>query len=198
MKIPDMLDLNLVNQEWTLFLDRDGVINHESDTYIFHAREFIFYEGVLEALKIFNDIFGTIVIVTNQRGVGRKMMTEGDLLDIHETMLDQINCSGGRIDRIYYCTADDNSHPHRKPNPGMALQAMKDFPLISKARSIMVGNNMSDMQFGKNAGLFTVLLTTTGTRAELPHPLVDLQFDTLIDFAHALPATPTATRRYAE
>ncbi len=181
-----MPDLNTVNKAWTLFLDRDGVINHESDTYIFHAREFVFYEGALEALKIFNEIFGTIVIVTNQRGVGRKMMTEGDLLDIHESMLDQITATGGRIDRIYYCTADDNDHPHRKPNPGMALLAMKDFPVISKTRSIMVGINMSDMQFGKNAGLYTVLLTTTGTRVELPHPLVDLQFDSLISFARSL------------
>ncbi len=184
-----MPDLKTVNKEWALFLDRDGVINHESATYIFHPGEFIFYEGVLEALKIFNNIFGTIVIVTNQRGVGRKMMTEEDLLDIHNLMLSQVRRSGGRIDRIYYCTANDNDHPNRKPNPGMALQAMQDFPLISKTRSIMVGNNMSDMQFGKNAGMFTVLLTTTGTRVELPHPLVDLQLDALIDLARALAGT---------
>jgi len=113
-------------------------------------------------------------------------MTEDDLLSIHELMLGQVNCAGGRIDRIYYCIADDNDHPDRKPNPGMALRAMQDFPLISKSRSIMVGNNISDMQFGRNAGMFTVLLTTTGTRVTPPHPLVDLQFDSLIDFATAL------------
>ncbi len=181
-----MLDLSQVNKSWTLFLDRDGVINHEKKTYVFNPEEFKFYDGVLEALKKFNKIFSHILIVTNQRGVGRKLMTEDDLVNIHDVMMDEIKGAGGRIDKIYYCTAIDNKHPNRKPNPGMALEAMKDHPLISKQHSIMVGNNMSDMEFGKNAGLHTVLLTTTGTSVQLPHPLVDLQYNSLIDFANAL------------
>lgn len=181
-----MLDLSQVDKNWTLFLDRDGVINHDIQPYTLHKSKFVIYEGVLEALKIFNDVFKYILIATNQRGVARKLMSENDLLDIHEFMLEQVTGSGGRIDKIYYCTAINDDHPNRKPNPGMALDAMKDHPLISKHHSIMVGNNISDMQFGRNAGLHTVLLTTTGVTVELPHPLVDRQYGSLIEFARDL------------
>jgi histidinol-phosphate phosphatase family protein len=183
-----MLDLSQVDKNWTLFLDRDGVLNHDIQPYTLHKSKFVFYDGALDALKIFNSIFRHIFVVTNQRGVGRKLMTENDLVDIHEFMLGEIQNSGGRIDKIYYCTAIDDDHPSRKPNPGMALQAISEHPVISKQHSIMVGNNISDMQFGRNAGLHTVLLTTTGVKVDLPHPLVDLQFNSLIEFARALSA----------
>lgn len=183
----NMLDLNNINKQWSLFLDRDGVINHDKSPYTLNAGEFEFYDGVLQAIKKFSTVFSHIFVVTNQRGVGKKMMTENDLLEIHELMTDSISKSGGRIDKIYYCTSIDNDHPDRKPNPGMALRAMKEHPAVKKHQSIMVGNNLSDMQFGKSAGMFTVLLTTTGVSVTLPHPLVDLQYDTLLDFANALP-----------
>jgi len=182
-----MLDLTKINKEWSLFLDRDGVINHDKSPYTLNAGEFEFYDGVLDAIKKFSAIFSHILVVTNQRGVGKKLMTESDLMEIHELMTNCIAEAGGRIDKIYYCTAIENDHPDRKPNPGMALRAMKEHTAVKKHQSIMVGNNLSDMQFGKSAGMFTVLLTTTGVRVTLPHPLVDLQYDTLLDFANALP-----------
>jgi D-glycero-D-manno-heptose 1,7-bisphosphate phosphatase len=185
-----MLDLSKVNNEWSLFLDRDGVINHDKSPYTLNAGEFEFYEGVLEAIKKFSSIFSHIFVVTNQRGVGRQLMTENDLLEIHELMTSSIRKSGGRIDKIYYCTAIDNDHPDRKPNPGMAFRAMQEHPAVKKHRSIMVGNNISDMKFGRTVGMYTVLLTTTGVSVQLPHPLVDLQFDSLAQFADALPTSP--------
>ena len=90
------------------------------------------------------------------------------------------------IDKLYYFTSIENDHPDRKQNPGMALRAMKDHPAVKRHQSIMVGNNMSDMQFGRSAGMYTVLLTTTGVRVKLPHPMVDLQYDSLKEFADAL------------
>lgn len=181
-----MLDLKNINNEWTLFLDRDGVINKEPELYVLNVKHFFFYDGVLEALKYLNGKFGHIVVATNQRGVGRKLMTETDLTDIHDFMLEKIHAAGGRIDKIYYCTSMDNNHPDRKPNPGMAMEAMKDFPEISMQQSIMVGNNLSDMSFGRNAGMHTVLITGTGTDVTLPHPLVDLKYNSLPDFANAI------------
>ncbi len=163
-----MLDLSKIDKSWSLFLDRDGVINHETEPYLLHKDGFKFYEGVTDAIRIFNSIFQYILVVTNQRGVGKKLMTENDLLNIHDLMLSEVQNTGGRIDSIYYCTSIDDNHPGRKPNPGMALQAMEEHPLISKENSIMVGNNISDMQFGKNAGMHTVLLTTTNTRWNCP------------------------------
>ena len=182
-----MIDLKTIDDSWTLFLDRDGVINHEKElSYIFHYDEFIFYEGVKEALRILGSRFGRIFIVTNQRGVGKGLMTEKDLGDIHLNMMNDIEKAGGRVDAIYYCDSLSDDHPYRKPNPGMAFAAKKEFPGIDLHRSVMVGNNLSDMGFGKNAGMYTVYLRTTNPEQPLPHPLIDLSFNSLHDFAKAL------------
>ncbi|MBC7827191.1 MAG: HAD-IIIA family hydrolase [Chitinophagaceae bacterium] len=182
-----MLDLKNVDPSWTLFLDRDGVINHEKKMdYVYHYNEFVFYDRVQEALKIFSKYVGKMIIVTNQRGVGRGLMSENDLLQIHVQMIEDIRNSGGRIDEIFYCISTDNEHPDRKPNPGMAYLAQKKFPLIDLKKSIMVGNNLSDMQFGRNAGMFTVHVRTTHPDIKLPHELIDMSFANLFDFATAL------------
>jgi len=185
-----MLDLNKVNNSWTLFLDRDGVINQEKESdYIYHYGEFSFYEGVRAALQYLSTRFDKIIIITNQRGVGRQLMSEEDLVAIHEQMLADIEASGGRVHKIYYCTADDDTHPNRKPNPGMAKQAVREFPEINLSRSIMVGNKLSDMQFGRNAGMHTVFVKTTDPAQALPHPMIDLVFEDLPAFAKALQNT---------
>ena len=182
-----MLDLRKIDSNWTLFLDRDGVINEEKhNSYIFHYGEFIFYERAKEALQILASTFGRIVVVTNQRGVGKGMMTAADLHEIHEKMIGAIVLAGGRIDRIYYADSLDDDHPLRKPHPGMALAAQADFPKIDFQRSLMVGNNISDMEFGKNAGMHTVFLRTTQPEQPLPHPSIDLAFNSLYDFAKSL------------
>jgi histidinol phosphatase-like enzyme len=81
-------DLTYIDRNWTLFLDRDGVINEEKqNSYIFHYGEFRFYDQAKEALRIFASVFGRIVIVTNQRGVGRGLMTAEQLEIIHDRMV---------------------------------------------------------------------------------------------------------------
>jgi D-glycero-alpha-D-manno-heptose 1-phosphate guanylyltransferase len=181
------LDLKAINTSWTLFIDRDGVINHEKkDTYIHSWQEFKFYYGVPNAFQQFSNKFGKIIIISNQRGIGRGLMTENDLADIHKQMQLQIEIAGGRIDKIYYCSSADNLHPDRKPNPGMAFHAKKDFPMIDFSKSIMIGNKPSDMLFGRNAGIYTVFVKTTNLEQALPHPDIDLAFDSLVDFAQAL------------
>ncbi|MDR3715287.1 MAG: HAD family hydrolase [Puia sp.] len=181
------LDLGSVDKNWTLFLDRDGVINREKDqSYIFHYGEFVFYEGVKKALEFLGRRFGRIILVTNQKGIGKGLMTEQDLHSIHDHMTREILQEGGRIDAIYFAPSLQNDHPDRKPNPGMAFKAQKDFPGLDLSRSIMVGNNLSDMEFGRNAGMFTVFLRTTSPELPLPHPSVDLWYDNLQDFAKAL------------
>lgn len=180
-------DLKTIDKNWTLFIDRDGVINHEKQAdYIRNWREFRFYDGAKEALKILSGKFGKIIVVSNQRGVGKELMTEEDLNHIHREMLAEIEHAGGRVDKIYYCTSTDTRHPDRKPNPGMALQAKNEFSSIDLSKSIMVGNNSSDMLFGRNAGLYTVFVKTTKPDMILPNPDIDLVFHSLIDFAKAL------------
>ncbi len=181
------LHLENTDPDWTLFLDRDGVINYEKENdYILNWSEFEFYPGVTEAISLLSEKFATIVVISNQRGVGRGLMSEKDLFDIQRRMKSEIEKDGGRIDKIYYCTATDSHHFYRKPNPGMALQAAKDFPSIDLSKTIMVGNKLSDMQFGRNAGTYTVYLKTTHPAQAFPHADIDLVFNSLIDFAKAL------------
>ncbi len=181
------LDLNAIDKSWTLFIDRDGVINHEKkDAYILNWREFQFYDGVKEAINDFNKKFGKIIVISNQRGVGKGLMTEADLDSVHHHMQKQIKNAGGQIDKIYYCTSTDNKHPNRKPNPGMFFQAKNELSSIDLSKSIMVGNKLSDMIAGRNAGIYTVFVKTTNPDQPLPHPDIDLAFDSLIDFAKAL------------
>jgi D-glycero-D-manno-heptose 1,7-bisphosphate phosphatase len=189
--MPDtiMPDLTKIDKTWTLFLDRDGVINHEKvEDYIYNYHEFVFYSGATEALRILGQRFGPVIVVTNQRGVSKELMTELDLMEIHNHMLKDVEATGGRIDAIYYNTALQNDHPDRKPNPGMALRAKEDFPEIDFSKSIIVGNNLSDMEFGRNAGMFTVFIKSTQPNQPLPHPAIDLAFNSLLNFAKALPA----------
>lgn len=182
-----MPSLQSIDKSWTLFIDRDGVINKEKkEDYILHWDEFVFYDGVKDAMKIFNEVFGIIVMVTNQRGIGKGLMTLNDLDNIHSNMLHEIESAGGRVDKIYFCTDLTNDSPNRKPNAGMALQAKQDFPSIDFSKAIMVGNKPSDMQFGRNAGIQTVFLTTTNPEVPFPNPLIDYRFNTLMEFAQAL------------
>ena len=180
-------DIKQIDKSWTLFSDRDGVLNEDKvGSYIFHPGEYVFYEGVPEAFKLFRERFGRIIIATNQRGVGRGLMTIEDLDAVHEKMLAGIEEKGGKIDAIFYATSIDNDDPVRKPNVGMAFKAMQQFPEIDLSKSIMIGNNISDMEFGRNAGMYTIFLKTTIADIELPHPAIDLAFNSLPDFAKAL------------
>lgn len=182
-----MIDLHKIDRSWTLFLDRDGVINHETvGLYITRWEDFRFYEGVLDALKVFAQKFGRIFIVTNQRGVSKGLMTEQDLKDIHLNMLGSIEANGGRIDKVYYCIDMENESPYRKPNPGMGLQAKKDFPEINFERSLTIGNTMNDMIFGKKLGSYTFFITSNRPAPVLPDATTDAVFSSLKDISELM------------
>lgn len=180
-------DLKGIDKSWTLFLDRDGVINEEREgEYVLNWNQFIFSPGALDTFKKFSGHFGRLIIVSNQRGVGKGLMAEEDLQSIHLEMQREVEIVGGKIDRIYYCTEKDDKYFYRKPNPGMALNAVSDFPDIDFSKSIMVGNKPSDMKFGRAAGMFTVFIATTNPHQQFPHPDIDAKFSSLAEFAEAL------------
>jgi D-glycero-D-manno-heptose 1,7-bisphosphate phosphatase len=184
-----IMDLRDTSADWTLFLDRDGVLNIEkNDDYILNWEEFQFYPTTLEALAILRPLFSRIFLVTNQKGVGRGLMSLADLEDIHSNMLEAIQSKGGGLDHLFFCTDLDSDSPNRKPNPGMAFQAKTLYPVVDFKKSIMVGNRPSDMAFGKNAGMHTVFVATTHPQTENPHSQIDYRFNNLLEFAQAVAA----------
>ena len=178
---------DILDKTWTLFLDRDGVINiNKDDSYVFNRKEFIFKEGSLEAISRLSHLFGKIIVVTNQRGVGKGLMTVEDLEDIHVYMRDKIERISGRIDDIFYCTSTDDTHPDRKPSPGMAFRAKEKYPDIDFSKSIMIGDKAADMQWGRNVGSLTVLINSDRYKDTIDHDEVDLSCNSLFEFAHLL------------
>jgi len=181
------IELLKIDNTWTLFLDRDGVINHEKHLdYIHTWDEFTFYDGVKEAIAIFAKIFNRIVVVTNQKGIGKGVTKSEDLHQIHKNMVTEIEAAGGRIDAVYFCPDLEDDSPNRKPNPGMGLQAASHFPEIDLTKAIMVGNTISDMKFGRNLGVYTIFLPTTRPEVDLKDERIDAVYNSLIDFSNAL------------
>ena len=154
-------DLNITS-DWTLFLDRDGVINKKLDNdYVKHWTEFEFIEGVTDAIKYLSTCFSKIVVVTNQQGIGKGLYRVEDLELIHGNMLYEIAFYGGKIDKVYFSPyLQAANHPTRKPGIGMALQAKTDFPDINFSKSIIVNKGL------KNEGVDVVLdrLKKKGTK----------------------------------
>ena len=150
--------LQEVNQSWTLFLDRDGVINQRlKDDYVKKWSEFRFAKGVLETMPLLANLFGRIIVVTNQQGVGKGFMSQQQLDDIHDQMKESVISAGGRIDLILSCTSLKGSEKDcRKPDPAMGHWAKEKFPEIDFRRAIMVGDSITDIQFGENLGMTTV------------------------------------------
>jgi D-glycero-D-manno-heptose 1,7-bisphosphate phosphatase len=167
------MDTNWIKGCNTLFLDRDGVINYEiSDGYVLDKSQFKFMPGVIDAITILHKYFKHIIVVTNQRCIGKGLLTEDGLKEIHQYMCSEIEAAGGRIDAIYFATALSNDDPYRKPNAGMALRAAQEHQLDLE-QAIMVGNKKSDMLFAQNAGIKAVFVTTTNEAPqEVPINLV--------------------------
>lgn len=175
-----------VTPEWTLFLDRDGVINQRiPDEYISKWEDFKFLPGVLDALGVFSLYFTRIFIVTNQAGIEKGFMSHEDLKNIHDQMMEYIIYHGGRIDEIYYCPYTSALDPLcRKPNPGMAIEAKKDYPEINFAKSLMIGDSDSDIAFGNNLGMKTILVGNKQNNSFLlPNSIPDSKLDSLKDVA---------------
>lgn len=176
----------------SLFLDRDGVINKRIvGSYVRSWAEFEFLEGAREALATFVPIFDTIVVVTNQQGIAKGVMTEQDLINLHQKMLENIEQVGGKIDQVYYSKEHESTNPpDRKPNTGMGLKAQSDFPTIDFKNAWMVGDSVSDLEFGLRLGMKVALVTTKKDidqeRLQIIKEQINWQGDSLLAFANYL------------
>ena len=146
-----------IDPSWTLFLDRDGTINERAVGYIEKWESFRFLAQAIEAIHGFTKLFGRLIIVTNQQGIDKELITHEDLKDIHNRMIDVLEYYDGKIDAVYYePSLAVYESPRRKPNIGMALDAQNDFPEIEFRKSVMIGDTLSDIEFGRNLGMKTV------------------------------------------
>lgn len=177
-----------IDASWSLFLDRDGVINKRIPSdYIKKWEEFEFLPGVLEAIGKLTNLFGQTFIVTNQQGIGKGIMLESDLDIIHDHMRTEIGYHGGKINKIYHSPyrAEENS-VFRKPNIGLARKAKIDYPVVDFDKSIMVGDSISDMGFGRNSGMITVFIQSEIEVLDEDEKLIDFKFPDLLSFAQSL------------
>jgi histidinol-phosphate phosphatase family protein len=178
-----------IDKTWTLFLDRDGVINlHYPNDYVKSWDEFYFLEGVLDAVRKLSTLFRRIIIVTNQQGVGKGLMSHEDLQFIHDEMMKEVKKYGGRIHAIYVATdlKDKDIQLMRKPSTGMAKRAKRDFPEIDFSKAIIVGDSVTDMEFGRNLGMVTVFIGDQLKLSEEEKKLVDNYCESLREVANLL------------
>ena len=144
----------------TLFLDRDGVLNrHIPDDYVRNWGMWEWMPGMLAEINRWSAKFEHIILASNQRGVGKGVMTDADLSSIHGHMMMDIMEAGGRLDLALYCTALDKNDARRKPNIGMFQEAQALFPDIDAKSSVMLGDMPSDAAFARNCGISFILLS---------------------------------------
>lgn len=150
-----------IDKTWSLFLDRDGVINKKRDNdYVKNLDELEFLPGALKAISTLNKYFHKIFIVTNQQGIGKGLMSVEDLKIVHDKVVASVKEKDGNIDEVYFAPdLASATNTFRKPNIGMAKKAKEDFPSVEFHKSIMIGDSISDMEFGKNAGMVNVFIS---------------------------------------
>ena len=155
-----------------LFLDRDGTINAEVD-FLTNPDELHILPGTLPALRDAMALGFRLVIITNQSGIARGMLTEERLQQIHETLRHRLHADGVAIDGIYYCPhhPDEGIAPYRtvcdcrKPKPGMLERAARELDL-DLGRSFLIGDRMIDIQTGNALGIPSLLVRTGYGAAE--------------------------------
>jgi D-glycero-D-manno-heptose 1,7-bisphosphate phosphatase len=155
-----------------VFLDRDGTVNEEVD-FLTSPLDLHLIPRSAEAIRRANDLGLRVIIVTNQSGVARGLLTEAALLDVHRALTERLAAENARVDGIYYCP----HHPSegidgyrkecdcRKPNTGMIDRAVREFR-IDPARSYVIGDRMIDVALAKNAGARAILVLTGYGSAE--------------------------------
>lgn len=174
-----------IDSSWSMLLDRDGVLNAKLEgAYVRNVHELHILDGVPAAVAKFNTLFQRVCIVTNQQGIGKGIMTVDELDLVHGYLLEVIKSAGGHIDAVYFAPqlAAEN-HPMRKPDIGMAHKAQSDFPEIDFSKTIMVGDSVSDMRFGKRAGMKCVFVLNGRDISQFEPGLWDAVFEDLHEFA---------------
>jgi D-glycero-D-manno-heptose 1,7-bisphosphate phosphatase len=176
----------------TVFLDRDGVLNQKmpEGRYVESWRDFQVLPGVPEAIARLNRAGLRVVVVSNQRGVAFGLYTAADVEAIHAAFQRLLNAQGAHVDAFFFCSHGIGQCNCRKPLPGLFEQAVAQFPDISAATSVIVGDSLVDIEFGRRLGMTTILIDS---KSETTRPgnasaqlLADLRFPSLPEAVDAL------------
>lgn len=152
----------VVNVPSTVFLDRDGVINVDSPDYVKNWNEFHFIPGSLEAIARLTQNGISVIIITNQSGINRRIIPLEELEGIHRRLKQAVRDSDGRVTDIFYCPhRPDEGCECRKPKPGLIVAARRRYS-IDLSRTIMVGDSDKDVLAGQAAGCGGTILIKTG------------------------------------
>ena len=185
-------DSSIARKLDTIFLDRDGVLNHKmpEGCYVTSWADFHVLPGVPEALARLNRAGMRVIVLSNQRGIALGLCTAAEVEAIHACFHDLLKPYGAHVDAFYFCPHDTQECNCRKPLPGMFEQAKDDFPEIDAATSVMIGDSLSDVEFGRRLGMLTVFIDGDPKRqkngADKAGKLADMRFPSLAAAVDAL------------
>jgi len=176
----------------TVFLDRDGVLNEKmpEGSYVTSWDSFYVLPGVPEAIALLNRAGLRVVVVSNQRGIALGLYTAADVEAIHSAFQTLLNRHGAHVDAFFVCPHDRGQCNCRKPLPGLFEQAAAQFPSITTATSVMIGDSLVDMEFGRRLGIATLFIEVDPERqsptAASARQLANLRFPSLLEAVKAL------------
>ncbi|MFS8150057.1 D-glycero-beta-D-manno-heptose 1,7-bisphosphate 7-phosphatase [Vreelandella titanicae] len=158
----------MLSADKLVILDRDGVINHDSDNYIKSLDEWVPYPSSITAIARLTRAGYTVAVATNQSGIARGYYDEATLHAMHEHLISLVEAEGGHIAHIAYCPHGPNANCQcRKPLPGMLIQIQQILGLESLTGSWMIGDSLRDLQAGEAVGCATALVRTgKGSKTE--------------------------------
>jgi D-glycero-D-manno-heptose 1,7-bisphosphate phosphatase len=172
-----------------VILDRDGVINYDSATYICSPDEWRPLPGSLEAIAALHARGRRVVVVSNQSGVGRELFSKATLATIHAKMIDAIEAAGGAVSGVYYCPhRPEDACACRKPAPGMLHQIARDFG-CGLAGVAFIGDKVSDVLAADAVGARPILVRTgsgVAAAAELRARSIEVYDDLADAVSHLL------------
>ena len=159
-------------------------------SYVRAWSDFRVLPGVPEALARLNRVGIRVIVVSNQRGIALGLYSAAEVEAIHANLQDVLKADGAHVDAFYICPHDKQQCNCRKPLPGMFAQAQRDFPDINASTSAMIGDSLSDIEFGKRLGMRTVFIEGDAERqkagAEEAAGMADGRFASLPDAVEAL------------
>jgi D-glycero-D-manno-heptose 1,7-bisphosphate phosphatase len=199
--VADSANSSLLRVLHTVFLDRDGVLNEKmpEGRYVTSWSEFQLLPGVVQAIALLNRAGLRVVVISNQRGVALGLYAAEDVRAIHAEFQKMLEAFGAHVDGFYFCPHDKGQCNCRKPLPGLFEQAVAEFLGITAASSVMIGDSIADIEFGRRLGMVTVFIDGDPERqkpgVEAARELADLRFSSLYEAVNDLLARLAARGR---